>query len=123
MLIIDPNLHNPKINGVELIVNNRINPQLAISKEDILAGDGVVVEKFEDGTIKISVRKDGQDTESSNKFLGLYEIDFMNFLPSVLYKFLNPLFSGMTETVFYAVDHSVRRNTSEFKPAAAYTYY
>ena len=64
-----------------------------------------------------------QDTENSNKFLGLYEIDFMNFLPSVLYKFLNPLFSGMTETVFYAVDHSVRRNTSEFKPAAAYTYY
>ena len=54
MLIIDPNLHNPTINGMQLIVNNRINPKIALAQEDIYGADGVIVEKFQDGTIMIS---------------------------------------------------------------------
>ena len=54
MLIIDPNLHNPTINGMQLIVNNRIKPKIALAQEDIYGSDGVIVEKFQDGTIMIS---------------------------------------------------------------------
>lgn len=121
MLIIDPNLHNPIINGMELIVNNRINPALAIAKEDLYAGSGIVIEKFQDGTIRISADIDDL-CSGSGKYLNMYEIDFMNNLPSTLYKFLNTLFSGIGVNVFYANDYSVVRNTTEFKPSTMYTY-
>lgn len=121
MLIIDPNLHNPIINGMELIVNNRINPAIAIAKEDLYAGNGIVIEKFQDGTIRISADIDDLCSDSG-KYLNMYEIDFMNNLPSTLYKFLNTLFSGMGVSVFYANDYSVVRNTTEFKPSPMYTY-
>ena len=42
MLIIDPNLHNPTINGMQLIVNNRIKPKIALAQEDIYGSDGVI---------------------------------------------------------------------------------
>ena len=51
MIYIDPDLHNPKINGVPLLVDNRINPSIAISKDDLVASDGIFIEKFDDGTI------------------------------------------------------------------------
>lgn len=122
MLIIDPNLHNPTINGIQLIVHNRINPQLALSQDDIFSGDGILVEKFQDGTIKISANIDSQEISAGNKYVEIYEIDFMKSLPSVLYKFLNALLSSAEEQVFYAKDYTVSKNITEFKPSLIYTY-
>ena len=122
MLIIDPNLHNPVINGVELIVNNRINPQLALAAEDIYGENGVVIEKFQDGTIRISADIDTISGGEYRKFLTIKDIDFMNNLPSTVYKFLNSLFSGIDENIFYVKDFSVKRDTTLFRTSPAYRF-
>lgn len=122
MLIIDPNLHNPIINGIKLIVNNRINPRLALAAEDIYGENGVVIEKFQDGTIKISADIDTINRGEYYKFLTIKDIDFMNNLPSTVYKFLNSLFSGIDEKIFYVKDFSVKRDTTLFKTSPIYRF-
>lgn len=122
MLIIDPNLHNPTINGMQLIVNNRINPQIALAQEDIYGADGIVVEKFQDGTIIISADIDSINDEKYKKYVNIYEIDFMKNLPSVLYKFLNSLFSGIDIDIFYSNDYSLSRSVKSFVPSGTYRY-
>ena len=54
MLIIDPDLYNPKVNGKDLIVNGRINPEIGLAKEDLEEGDNITIEEMSDGRIKIS---------------------------------------------------------------------
>lgn len=122
MLIIDPNLHNPTINGMQLIVNNRINPQIALAQEDIYGADGIVVEKFQDGTIIISADIDYINNGKYKKYVNIYEIDFMKNLPSVLYKFLNSLFSGINVDIFYSNDYSLSRSVKSFTPSGIYRY-
>ena len=122
MLIIDPNLHNPTINGIQLIVNNRINPQIALAQEDIYGADGIVVEKFQDGTIMISADIDSINDGEYKKYVNIYEIDFMKNLPSVLYKFLNSLFSGIDIDIFYSNDYSLSKNVKSFTPSGLYRY-
>jgi hypothetical protein len=122
MLIIDPNLHNPTINGMQLIVNNRINPQIALAQEDIYGADGIVVEKFQDGTIVISADIDSINDGKYKKYVNIYEIDFMKNLPSVLYKFLNSLFSGINVDIFYSNDYSLSRSVKSFTPSGIYRY-
>ena len=122
MLIIDPNLHNPTINGMQLIVNNRINPKIALAQEDIYGSDGVIVEKFQDGTIMISADISSINDGEYKKYVNIYEIDFMKNLPSVLYKFLNPLFSGVNVGIFYSNNYSLSKNVKSFMPSGSYKY-
>lgn len=115
MLYIDPDLHNPKINGIPLIVDNRINPSIAINKDDLVAENGILIEKFDDGTIKFSLNQDIQSGD--NRFTNIQQIDFMSNLPSVLFKYLNALFDGMEDTVFYTVDYSLHKNRDSISPS------
>lgn len=116
MLYIDPNLHNPKVNGVPLIVNNRINPDIAINRDDIVSGDGVIIDKYPDGSIKISANVSGIVASDSDKYLNVFDIDFMSSLPSVLFKYLVVLFDGLDVDVFFVRDYSVTKNRTSISP-------
>lgn len=122
MLYIDPNLHNPKVNGVPLIVNNRINPDIAINRDDIVAGDGVVIDRYPDGSIKISANVNGIITGDSDKYLDVWDIDFMSSLPSVLFKYLVTLFDGLGVDVFFVRDYKVAKNRTSIYPGTSCSF-
>lgn len=120
MLYIDPNLHNPQINGIPLLVNNRINPDIAISKEDIVGGNGIIVDKYPDGTIRISANVSGTTTSDGDKYTNVWDIDFMSELPSVYFKYLNPLFDEAEVELFFVRDFSAANATIDLSPAYGY---
>lgn len=120
MIYIDPDLHNPKINGVPLLVDNRINPSIAISKDDLVASDGIFIEKFDDGTIQISA--DVNTSQGESKYTTIQSIDFMSNLPSVLFKYLNALFDGIGTKLYYVRDYSLDKKRDEIKPSVLYEF-
>jgi hypothetical protein len=120
MLYIDPNLHNPKINNIPLLVNNRINPRIAISKEDIIGGNGVVIDKYPDGTIMISANTSNVVVSDGDKYTNVWDIDFMSELPSVLFKYLNPLFDAAEVELFFIRDFSAISAKVDLQPSDIY---
>jgi hypothetical protein len=122
MLYIDPNLHNPKINGIPLIVDNRINPDIAINRDDIVAGDGIVIDKYPDGSIKISANVNGIVSGDSDKYTDIWNIDFMSSLPSVLFKYLVTLFDGLDVEVFFVRDYSLSKHNKDLSPGASCSF-
>lgn len=117
MLYIDPDLHNPKVNGIPLMVGDRINPEIAINKDDLVAAEGIIIDKFSDGTIRISADISGASTGEGDKYINIWDIDFMSTLPSVLFRFLNALFDGLEAEVFFYRDHSISKTRRDFVPS------
>lgn len=122
MLYIDPNLHNPKVNGIPLLVGGRINPALAVAGEDLIAADGIVIDRYQDGTIKISADVGSASSGDSDKYVNVWDIDFLSTLPSALFRYLNVFFDSASAEFFIYRDHSKARKTYNFETSPFFQF-
>ena len=97
-VIINPNLHNPKIDGVDLLVNGMLNKDIGLSYGYLVDGDGVTIERDSNGYITISL-KDFDDS-----YLEFYskrrDIDFLQIMPSTAYYKVYVKVGGKLDDVF-----------------------
>lgn len=64
----------------------------------------------------------GTSSDDSGKFFNVWEIEWMTSLPSINYKYFNPIYAGLIQSVYFDFDFSLLKEITTFKPSILYTF-
>ena len=64
----------------------------------------------------------GTSGDDSGKFFNVWEIEWMTSLPSINYKYFNPIYAGLVESIYFNFDFSVLRDITTFEPGTLYSF-
>lgn len=122
MIIIDAELYNPKVDGKTLLIDGKINPEIGISRENIVAGENIIIDQINDGTIRISANVQSSETSyeyfSTEKSSRVFET-----MPSESFYFVFSLLYGITINSELLSDYVIDVvNYDILKPTVGFSY-
>lgn len=64
----------------------------------------------------------GTSSDDSGKYFNVWDIEWMENLPSINYKYFNPIYDGLVESIYFNFDFSVLRDIITLKPGTLYSF-
>lgn len=64
----------------------------------------------------------GTSGDDSGKFFNVWEIEWMTSLPSINYKYFNPIYDGLVESIYFNFDFSVLKDIITLTPGTLYSF-